>query len=125
LKGGRIVKKRLLIVGMILVSSYLFTSSTLALTSGENIVKIQGMIMDLDVKKNTIIVNEKSFVWNQNTVFYNEKGSSVAMDKFKPKTWVYIEGEKDKDNSRIIINKIYLLPKYIDKKERHLYPFME
>jgi hypothetical protein len=49
----------------------------------------------------------------------------MTIDKSRPKTWVYIEGERDKYNNRIIINKIYLLPKYIDKKEKHLYPFMQ
>jgi hypothetical protein len=119
------VKKRLLIGGMILISSYLLIFSTLAFASEDDIVKIQGMIMDLDVNKNTMIVNEKLFVWSQNTTLYNDKGSPLTIDKFKPKSWVYIEGERDKNNRRIIINKIYLLPKYVDKKERHLYPFME
>jgi hypothetical protein len=125
LKGGRIVKIRLWIVEMILISSYLFTSSTLALSSEEDTAKIQGVIMALDVNKNTMIVNEKLFVWRENTAIYNDKGSPLTIDKFKPKTWVYIEGENDKNNRRIIINKIYLLPKYIDKKGKHLYPFMQ
>ena len=119
------VKKRLWIVGMILVSCHLFTSSMLAYSSEEDMVKIQGMIMELDLKKNTMIVNEKLFVWSQNTAAYNDKGSPMTIDKFKPQTWVYIEGERDKNNRRIIINKIYLLPKYIDEKERPLYPFMQ
>jgi hypothetical protein len=119
------VKKRLLIGGMILVSSYLFIFCTLAFASEEDTAKIQGIVMALDINKNTMIVNEKLFVWNQNTAIYNDKGSPLTIDKFKPKTWVYIEGERDKNNRQIIIKKIYLLPKYVDKKERHLYPFME
>jgi len=119
------VKKRLLIGGVILISSYLFTSSTLALASEEDIIKIQGVVMTLDVNKNTMIVNEKLFVWRENTAIYNDKGSPLTIDKFKPKSWVYIEGERDKNNRQIIIKKIYLLPKYVDKRERHLYPFME
>jgi hypothetical protein len=125
MKGGRMVKKSLLVGGMIFISSYLLIFSTLAYASEDDIAKIQGMIMDLDVKKNTMIVNEKSFVWSQNTVIYNDKGSPITIDQFKPKTWVYIQGERDKNNKRIIIHKIYLLPKYIDKKERPRYPFME
>jgi hypothetical protein len=89
----------------------------------ENIVKTQGRIMALDLKRNTMVVNEKTFVWKQNSAVYNDKGSPATIDKFRPNTWVYIEGEKD--NNKIIINKIYLLPKYVERKERHLYPFME
>jgi hypothetical protein len=119
------VKKRLLIGGMILICSYLFASASSAFASEGDTAKIQGIIMALDVNKNTMIVNEKLFVWRENTAIYNDKGSPLTIDKFKPKAWVYIEGENDKNNRRIIINKIYLLPKYVDKKERHLYPFME
>jgi len=125
LNGGGNVKKSLLIGQIILISSCLFIFCTLAFASEEDTAKIQGMVMDLDVNKNTMIVNEKLFVWNQNTAIYNDKGSPMTIDKFKPKTWVYIEGERDKNNRQIIIKKIYLLPKYVDKKERHLYPFME
>ena len=119
------MKKSLLIGQIILISSFLFIFCTLALASEEDTAKIQGMVMDLDVNKNTMIVNEKLFVWNQNTAIYNDNGSPMTIDKFKPKTWVYIEGERNKNNRQIIIKKIYLLPKYVDKKERHLYPFME
>ncbi len=119
------MKKSLLIGQIILISSCLFIFCTLAFASEEDTAKIQGIVMALDINKNTMIVNEKLFVWNQNTAIYNDKGSSVTIDKFKPKTWVYIEGERDKNNRQIIINKIYLLPKYIDKKEKHLYTFME
>ena len=108
---------------MILLCSYLFTFATLTYGIEENIVKTQGRIMALDLKKNTMVVNEKTFVWKQNSAIYNDKGSPVTIDRFRPNTRVYIEGEKD--NDKIIINKIYLLPKYVEKKERHLYPFME
>lgn len=72
-----------------------------------------------------MIVNERQFSWDQQTLFYSEKGYPITLDQFKEKSWVYIEGEKDKLNKRIVIKKIYLLPKYVDNKEKHLYPFME
>jgi hypothetical protein len=119
-----IVKKKLFILGgMILLCSSLFPFFTLVFGQEENIVKTQGPIMTLDIKKNTMIVNEKTFVWKQNSAIYDDKGSPITIDKFKPNTWVYVEGVKD--NHKLIINKIYLLPKYIGNKERHLYPFME
>ncbi len=119
------MKKSLWIGGMLFISSYLFIFSTLAFALEEDITNIQGMIMDLDVKKSTMIVNEKLFVWSQNTAIFNDKGTPITIDQFKPKAWVYIQGEREKNNKRIIIHKIYLLPKYIDKKERLRYPFME
>ena len=119
------MKKSLLIGGIILISCHLFIFCALVLASGEDIVKIQGMIMAVDTYKKTMIVNEKSFAWSQNTATYDAKGSPITIVKFSPNTWVYIEGQKDKNNRLTIIDKIYLLPKYISKKERHLYPFMK
>jgi len=119
------VKKSLWIGGMLFISSYLLIFSNLTFASEDDIAKIQGMIMDLDFKKSTMIVNEKLFIWSPNTVISNDKGTPITIDQFKPKAWVYIQGEREKNNNRIIIHRIYLLPKYIGKKERPLYPFME
>lgn len=110
-------------IGIGIIFIFIFLNLTFA--SAEDVVNYQGKIMELDLKKNIMVVNEKLFVWNEKTIINNEKGSLITINKFKPKSWVYIEGESDKINKRIIIKKIYLLPKYIDKKDRHLYPFME
>ncbi len=37
--------------------------------------KIQGLIMNVDLQKKVMIVNESTFIWYQNTKFYNDKGS--------------------------------------------------
>jgi hypothetical protein len=107
---------------MLIVLS-LLTFSPWTLASGEE-VKMQGLIMNIDLKQNTMVVNEKTFTWRSNTAIHNDKGSPITMDRFKQNAWVYIEGEKD-ENNRMHIKKIYLLPKRVDKKEMHLYPFME
>jgi hypothetical protein len=49
----------------------------------------------------------------------------MTVDKLRAKTWVYIEGMKDNIKKRAIAEKIYLLPKYIHEKEKHLYPFIQ
>ena len=81
--------------------------------------------MKLDLKGNVVVVNEKLFMLDQETKFYDSKGSSISVEKFKTKSWVYIQAEKNNTNNQIMIKKIYLLPKYVGKKERHLYSFME
>jgi len=102
---------------------FMFILSALAFAQGQDAFKIQGLIMNVDLQKNMMIVNESTFIWNQNTKFYNEKGSPVTVDKLRVKTWVYIEGLKDSAQKRMMAEKIYILPKYIDRKEKHLYPF--
>ena len=111
--------------GILLSVFFLLIFSVLTFAEDINIVKIQGVVMSLDLKKSTVVINEKTFVWDQQTTFHNEAGSPIKIDKFKAKGWVYIEGEYDKAYKRWVAKKIYLLPKFIGRKELHLYPFIE
>jgi hypothetical protein len=98
--------------------------SALTFASDKGIVKIQGIVMTVDVKKQIVTVNERSFACNEHTVVYTEKGLPTTFDKLKLRGWVYIEGVPDKNRGNIA-RKIYIIPKYIDEKEKHLYSFME
>jgi hypothetical protein len=111
--------------GIFLSIFFLFFLSALTFAANINIVKMQGVVMSLDQKTNTLVINEKTFIWDKNTTFYNQAGASVTLDKLRTKGWVYIEAENDKAHKRWIAKKIYLLPKFIGSKERHLYPFIE
>jgi hypothetical protein len=91
----------------------------------KDIVRIQGRVMEVDFNNNLMIVNERTFLWNQNTAFYNERGSPTTVDSLRKKTWVYVEGTKDATKKSVIAGKIYILPKYITGKEKHLYPFFQ
>ncbi len=108
----------------IFVVSSIILFSALSAGSEETIYKNQGSILEIDVGKNTMIVNERRFAWNQSTAFYDSNGSLTGMDRFKRKSWVYIEGTV-RGNNVVLIEKIYLLPKYVGKKEKNRYPFME
>jgi len=110
-------------IGLTIFSIILISSLTFA--SDKGIVKTQGVLMDLDLKKKTMIINEQPVTWDENTVIHNEKGSPVALDSLKTRTWVYVEGVKEKGQKRVVVKKIYLLPKYIDERDKHLYPFIK
>jgi hypothetical protein len=111
--------------GILLSVFFLLVFSALTFSADINIVKMQGTVMSVDLKKSTVVISEKTFVWDQKTAFYNEKGSPITVDSLKIKGWVYIEGENDKANKRWVAKKIYLLPKFIERKERYLYPFIQ
>jgi len=111
------------ILGLVLFLTFAFYSLTLA--SEKDKVRFQGVIVELDLKKKVMVINETTFFWNENTIFNTAKGVPIAVDRFKPKDWVYAEGEYDQRKKKVAATKIYLLPKYIEKKERHLYPFMQ
>ncbi|MBM4348624.1 MAG: hypothetical protein FJ106_01860 [Deltaproteobacteria bacterium] len=110
---------------VIISIGFMIIFSTLTFASGEDIYRNQGIIMGLDLRQKMMIVNERTFTWDQTTIICNEKGSPINIENFKTKAWVYIEGMREKKNNPIRIEKIYLLPKYVDKKERHLYPFFQ
>jgi len=98
--------------------------SSLTFAANKDIVTFQGIVTELDFKKKIITVNEREFAFDKNTIVHNEKGSPIPQDNLKTKTWVFVEGVKDKSQKKLA-TRIYLLPKYIDDKEKHLYPFIK
>lgn len=98
--------------------------SSLTFAGNKDIVTFQGVVTELDWKNKIITVNERTFAFDQNTIVHNEKGSPIPPSNLKTKTWVFVEGVKDKSQKKLA-TKIYLLPKYIDEKEKHLYPFIK
>ena len=115
--------KACILTGRILIVFSILLCSTLTFATDEAVSKAEGLIMSIDFKKNIMVVNEKTFIWNKSSVFYNEKESRIEIDRFKPKSYVFIKGEKG--DKYIVIKKMYLFPKYLDKNERRLYPFMQ
>ena len=111
--------------GVPFIISFLLIFSALTFSAERDSVKTQGIVMELNLKNNTFVVNEKRFLWNGQTALNNEKGTPVKLEQLKAKSWVYIEGDYDKAHNRWIAKKVYLLPKYIDRKELHLYPFIQ
>ena len=96
---------------MALVVCFIFLFSALAFAQGEDI-KTKGKVMELDFAKKTMIVNEKHFVWDANTLFYDEKGFpiSIIADRLTKGTRVSIEATWIKKKP-LEIKKLSLLPK--------------
>jgi hypothetical protein len=110
--------------GFLLAILFSLFISSLTFAAEKDIVAFQGVVMELDWRKKMLTVNERSFAFDQNTIVYDEKGSPIPQDRLKTKTWVFIEGVKEKSQKKVA-KKIYLLPKYIDEKEKRLYPFIK
>lgn len=106
---------------------FIFAISGLAFAlDGDKTVRVQGLVMELDLGKNTVVVNEKGFIWNEKTVFRNETGVEANdINRLKLNTWVYIVSEYVGMNKYNVAKEIYFLPRYIDEKEKHQYPFIQ
>jgi hypothetical protein len=111
--------------GVILIVVILLAICTLTSASDRGIVRIQGVVMALDMKNKTLIVNEKLFTWDRKTVMSTEKGIPLTPEQMKTRQWVFIEGVHDSGKPHITANKIYLLPHYIREKDRAQYSFFE
>ena len=96
---------------VILIVCFIFLFSALAFAQAKDI-QTKGKVMQLDFAKKTMIVNEKTFVWDANTLFYDEKGSpiSITADRLAKGTLVSIEATWIKKKP-LVIKKLYLLPK--------------
>ena len=94
-----------------LIVCFIFLFSALAFAQGKDI-QSKGKVMKLDFAKKTVIVNEKTFVWDANSLFYDEKGSPVSIteNRLVKGTMVRVESTYIK-NKPLVIKKLYLLPK--------------
>lgn len=102
-----------------------FVIYSLTFAADESRVRVQGRVMELDLQKNMMIVNERTFFWGPHTIFYNEKGSPITADRLKTKGWIYLEGTRHGVDKKVVAEKIYLIPKYVHEREKHLYPFIQ
>ena len=81
--------------------------------------------MAVDLKKHTMVVNERMCTWNQETIIRNERGLPAALDQLKAKNWIYVEGVYDKVHHRVLAKTVYLLPKFVEKKDKGQYRFIK
>ncbi len=96
---------------IILVSLLILFSSSPAWSTDEDLIQTEGILMEVDLKTNTMVVNERRFSWDSNTFITNEKGSSITIDKLKTNSWIYMESIEDRANKRILVKKIRLIKK--------------
>jgi len=118
--GKRLIRKGVILgtIGVVIV---------LAVTGafGEDTVRFQGRFWALNFEKRMMAVNEGGLIWDDKTAIYDDAGKPIPIEKLKPGSWVFIEAERSKDKKHTVIRTLYLLPRYIEYKERSRYPFMQ
>ncbi len=94
-----------------LIVCFIFLFSGLAFAQGKD-VQSKGKVMKLDFAKKTVIVNEHTFIWDANTLFFDEKESpiSITADRLVKGTMVRVEATYIK-NKPLVIKKLHLVPK--------------
>ena len=97
---------------IILIVCFIFLFSGLVLAQAKDI-QSKGRVMKLDFAKKTVFVNEKAFVWDANSLFYDEKGSpilTITENRLVKGTMVRVEATWI-EKKPLVIKKLYLLPK--------------
>ncbi len=79
--------------------------------SNDEVIKTKGILMEIDLKTQTLIINEKKFKWDSNTFVEDEKGYFIKIDILKPNTPIYIESVEDPLQKHLLIKKIRLIKK--------------
>ena len=95
-----------------------FTILTVGLTDAaeSDIVKVRGVVMSVDLKKNEVVVNEKRCKLNQGTVIQDQNGLPTTPEKIRKHDWIYLEGQHDKTSRKVVAKKIQFLPKGAEGK---------
>jgi hypothetical protein len=113
LKGGRQTVKTKSFYKIVTLTLFILTLlfSLKAFAVEEGILRLEGSLMRIDLQKNMMVVNEKTFIWDKKTIFLNESGAPVTPDQLKLDRKVHIEGERMGQKRAFLIKEIRLLPK--------------
>ena len=82
-----------------------------AFAAEKGILRLEGSLMRIDLQKSTMVVNEKTFIWDKKTIFLDESGAPITPDQLKVNRQVHIEGERMGQKRLFLIKEIRLLPK--------------
>ncbi len=82
-----------------------------AFAAEKRMLRFQGHLMEIDLQKNMLVVNEEIFIWNKKTVFLNESDAPIAPDQLKVGQAVFIEAERLGRKRGTLIKEIQLLPR--------------
>lgn len=89
-----------------LIAILLFLAFSLAWGADNHIKKSRGKVETIDLKRKVFVVNESMYSWNNDTIFSDEKGTPVKIDRLKPNTPVFIEWESVKGNRKRIAKRV-------------------
>jgi hypothetical protein len=113
LKGGRQTVKPKSFYRIVTVALFILILffSLQAFAEEKKILRFQGSVMEIDLRKGVLMVNEEVFIWDKKTIFLNESGTPVTPDLLKVDQKVYIEGERLGRRKGTLIKELHLLGK--------------
>jgi len=111
------------LIGLIIL---LYQSPLSLAATGGNVLRTQGLInSEGNLKAGYLLINEMRVYIDKMTKVMDHREVPISITELKPKKWVYMEIEKDPSQKIIKARKIYLLPYYVNPKERQRFSFMK
>jgi len=90
------------------------------------VLRTQGLINPGgNLKTSYLLINEMRIYFDGSTKIMDRNSKPIPVTLLKPKNWVYMEIEKDSTQKYFKAKKIYLLPNYVNPKEKKIYSFMK
>ena len=120
--GKKIMKIKL----FVWVGCVLLFMTTFCFANENSTLRTQGLINPGgNPKAGYLLINEMKIYIDQKTQLMDIHKGSIPLSEFRPKRWVYLEIEKDPNEKKFIARKIYLLPHYVNPKEKGRFSFMK
>ncbi len=123
MRGRRVRIQRWLIV--IVWTLIFLIPLPLAQAKEANAIRTQGLINPGgNPKAGYLFINEMRVYYDRATLLMDQREKPIPITEFTAQKWVYMEVEKD-SLGKIRAKKMYLLPHYINPKERKKLSFMK
>lgn len=110
----------------ILLGGLIFSMTSFCLAAEKDLIRTQGIINPGgNLKAGYLFINEMRVYIDRATRVMNHHGTPIPVTDLKTKKFVYIEMEKEPNQSINKAMKIYLLPYYVNPGNKQKFPFMK
>jgi Domain of unknown function (DUF5666) len=101
-----------------MIGVVVFTLLAAGLTDAadNDMVRIRGVVMSVNLKKGEVVVNERRCKLDNGTVIQDQNGLPTTLEKIKEHDWVYLEGRRDQAGKKVVAKRIQCLPRGAEGK---------
>lgn len=92
--------------GIPLIAVLLFLNISLVLGADGKLKNSRGKVETVDVMKRVFVLNESEYSWNRDTLFTDEKGAPVKIERLKRRASVLVQWEPVKGSWKRIAKKV-------------------
>ncbi len=92
--------------GIPLIVLLLFLGVSYVLAADGIIKNSRGKVDIVDLKKRVFVLNESEYFWNRDTLFTDENGTPVKIERLIPQASIYVQWESVKGSGKRIPKRV-------------------